>query len=246
MEFFSGFKWAVPKAFSEAVSQCRFEEGDILYDTEKAYGADWEKASKHVEYSLQVKYPQRVTGGTPETAGGVFRKNWNSELRIELYKRFGKVGVGQIHTTQGRLYTALWRGDISFFGMDSEEPKMPLIVQDVTKMLDQTTEKAKELSVGYPVFVLVRDLSNSVSRQKYSRILSVLNEHLHRSPSILSPGNAGLSLFKDIAPTVEIAFFSMNGISSSVLHDLVKKAVYVPSRGAKKDMFRISSHGLIV
>lgn len=46
MEFFSGFKWAVPGAFSDAVALCRFEEGDTLYDTKNAYNDDWEKASQ--------------------------------------------------------------------------------------------------------------------------------------------------------------------------------------------------------
>ncbi len=143
MEFFSGFKWAVPKAFSDAVALCRFEEGDILYDTEKAYIDNWEKACKFIEHSLQVRYPARVGGGASEKGGGVFSGNWGSEVRIDLYKNQDKVGVGQITTTQGRLYTALWKGDISILKKESEEPPIPLTVQDVTKTLDQATQKAK-------------------------------------------------------------------------------------------------------
>lgn len=246
MEFFSGFKWAVPRAFSDAVTLCRFEEGDILYDTKMAYNDDWEKASKFMEHSLQVKYPARVSGGATEKGGGLFGSNWSSEVRIDLYKNLEKVGVGQIHTTQGRLYTAIWKGDLSVLEKESEEPPIPLSVQDVTKTLDQTTEKAKELSIGYPVFVMARDLSNPVSREKFSKILAALKKHLHSTPNILTPKKAGLVQFESVAPTVEIAFFPVNGTSAEELHELVKNAVYVPSKNAKKEMFRISAHGIIV
>ena len=246
MEFFSGFKWAVPRAFSDAVALCRFEEGDILYDTKKAYNDDWGKASQFIEHSLQVKYPARVSGGATEKGGGVFGRNWGSEVRIDLYKNLEKVSVGQIHTTQGRLYTALWKGDISVLEKESEEPAIPLSVQDVTKKLDQVTEKAKELSVGYPVFVMARDLANPVSREKFSKILTALKMHLHNQPRILEPKKAGLIHFENIAPTVDLAFFPMNGTNAEELHDLVKNAVYVPAKNAKKEMFRISAHGIIV
>lgn len=81
MEFFSGFKWAVPVAFSDTVSLCRFEEVDTLYDTPKAYDDEWGKASKHIEYSMQVRYPARVTGGAGASESGVFTSNWKSEVR---------------------------------------------------------------------------------------------------------------------------------------------------------------------
>ncbi len=245
MEFFSGFKWAVPKAFSDAVSLCRFEEGDILYDTEQAYDDDWGKASKFIEYSLQVKFPTRVSGGA-EKGSGVFNSNWCSEIRIDLYKNHEKVGVGQIQTTQGRLYTALWKGDLAVLEKESQEPPVPLTVQDVTKNLEQAHQKAKELSVGFPVYVMARDLSNPVSRDKYSKILTKLKKHLHNTPSILAPEKSGISKFDIIAPTVEVAFFPMNGASKEELHELIKSAVYVPSKDSKNDMFRIAAHGLIV
>lgn len=193
-----------------------------------------------------MKHPARVSGGATEKGAGVFGSNWGSEVRIDLYKNLEKIGVGQIHTTQGRLYTALWKGDITVLEKESEEPVVPLSAQDLTKTLDQATEKAKELSVGYPVFVMARDLSNPVSREKFLKILTALKKHLHNQPSILVPKKTGLIKFENIAPTVDIAFFPMNGTSAEELHELVKKAVYVPAKNAKKEKFRISTHGIIV
>ncbi len=245
MKYFSGFKWAVPTAFSDAVSLCRFEEGDILYDTKKAYTGGWGSASKHIEYSMQVRFPARAAGGVIDRGSGIFDRNWNSEVRIDLYKRLNKVGDGQIPTTQGRLYSALWKGDLAILEMDAEKPQIPLLVQAVTRSLDQAADKAKELANGFPVFVMPRDLSNSISRIKYAKVLSKLNKHLSGDPKLLMPKHAGFDNWKIIAPTLEIAFFSINGISGSQLHDLVKDAVYVPARNAKKDMFRIAAHGAI-
>ena len=33
MELYSGLSWAVPKAFGSALHGCRFEQGDVLYQT---------------------------------------------------------------------------------------------------------------------------------------------------------------------------------------------------------------------
>ncbi len=54
MEFIKGFKWAIPQAFSDSISRCQFEEGDIFYDTSKAYD-QWANALNVVNCSVQVK-----------------------------------------------------------------------------------------------------------------------------------------------------------------------------------------------
>ena len=109
MEFIPGFKWALPKAFSDAVFGCRFEEGDMLYQTSSAYKTDWSK--KELDYFIQVAFPSR--GGSKTTGeAAVFEKNWNSEVRLDVYKNHEKISIGQIRTTQGRLYSTLWKGDI--------------------------------------------------------------------------------------------------------------------------------------
>jgi hypothetical protein len=155
------------------------------------------------------------------------------------------VGVSQIETTQGRLYTALWKGDVTILESDTEEPQIPVTVQQVTRNLAETSDTAKSLSTKYPVFVMARDLSNPVSREKYSKILSKLKKHLVGEPQILHPTSAGFKDWSNIAPTIKIAFFKSNGVSADELHDLVKEAIYVPAKDAKKEMFRIAAHGVI-
>ncbi len=245
MEFFSNFSWAVPQAFSDAVALCRFEEGDVLYDTPKAYDSSWCESLKHITYSLQVRYPTRATSSEKEKVGGVFEKNWDSEVRIELYKKQEKVGIGQITTTQGRLYTAIWKGNLTVLENDTEAPPLPFNVKNVTKQLKELKEIALAVSAGYPIFAMARDRSNQVSREKYLKIYAMLKKHLAGEPKILTPENSGLKNWDAIAPTIEIAFFPMNGINREELESLVKKAVYVPSNNTKKDMFRIGAHGVV-
>lgn len=36
-DYFNCFAWALPMAFKEPLASCCFEQGDILYDTPKAY-----------------------------------------------------------------------------------------------------------------------------------------------------------------------------------------------------------------
>ena len=118
MEFFSGFSWAVPTAFGDAVALCRFEQGDTLYDTRKAEEESWAEATKHIHHWLQVRYPSHVITVADESTGGIFEKNWDSEVKVDLYKNFKKVGEGQISTTQGRLYTALWTGNVEVLQLE--------------------------------------------------------------------------------------------------------------------------------
>jgi len=245
MEFFAGFNWAVPVAFSDAVFLCRFEEGDILYDTPKGYDGEWGKARGHIEDSLQVRYPARVTGGASETTRGVFANNWDSEVRVDLFKRLEAVSEGQIETTQGRLYTALWKGDLRILQRDSELPQIPLSVQQVTRSLDAISETAKGLSVDGRIFVMARDLSSPISREKYSKVLAKLRKHIAGEPKILGPRVAGFSNWAIVAPTIDIAFFQTKSVSTDELHDLVKAAVYVPAKDSKREMFRLSAHGVI-
>jgi hypothetical protein len=86
MEFFPGFRWAVPTAFAEAeaVSLCRFEDGDVIYDTRAAYDDEWGTASQQIEYSIQVLYPPRETGGREVDKKGVFKNSWRSEVKLTL------------------------------------------------------------------------------------------------------------------------------------------------------------------
>lgn len=245
MDYFSGFAWAVPRAFSDAVALCRFEEGDTLYDTKAAYEKEWDEDKNNIKYFLQVHYPGRVTGAIAGNYGSQFRANWHSELRLDLYEDHQKVGLGQIHTTQGRLYELLWKGDLRVLDTSTDEPMVPLSIPDVTRKLEQTRLIAEKVAKGDPVFVMAVDQSSAVSRAKILSLTASLGKQLRNGMTTMAPVDSGLRDYKRIAPSVEIAYFTTPELRRDSLHDLVKKAVYVPSKNAKKDMFSIARHGLI-
>ncbi len=245
MDFISGFKWALPQAFSDAVYLCCFEEGDILYDTKKAYDSEWSEVKNDIEYFLQVRHPARGYS-TTANSNGVFEANWNSEVRIELYKNHKMVSIGQIHTTQGKLYSALWKGDLNIIlNENTKNPEPPINIQQINKDLDVSSNIAKSLSERKPTFVMAIDSTNPIAREKYLKIKNQLFKNMHSEPIILTPREAGFSSSEKITPTIKIAFFITQKITSQEVEELVKKAVYVKSKNTITEKFRISAHGRI-
>jgi hypothetical protein len=247
MKFFSGFQWAVPTAFSDSVSKAWFVEGDVLYDHLAAYDSDWNTAIKSVQHTIQVRSPARSSGIGNQSTREVFSRNWATEVKIDLYLHMKRVSPLQITTTQGRLYVALWKGRVDTLFVDKvPHPNMPISAHQTSKNLKEVSSVATGIANGHPTFVMVRDFSNGVSREKFEKVLTVLRSHMNQDPVILTPSEAKMIASDEIAPTVEIAVFPTKGLDSIQLETLVKHAVYVPGKDAKRDMFRLGTHGMIV
>ena len=67
MDLLSGFAWPVPRAFASAVSACRFESGDVLYDATSAYAAGEPESGP--AYHIQILDPPRSARAAPADAG---------------------------------------------------------------------------------------------------------------------------------------------------------------------------------
>lgn len=245
MDFLSGFKWALPAAFSDAAFLCSFEEGDIIYDTPLAYEGKWSSVRNKIQYFVQIKYPER--GYSPvSTECGIFETNWFSEVRLELYKNHKRVTIGEIRTTQGKLYSTLWKGDLTYIlNEDAKTPEPPINVQGVTKNLGKTSAIVRKLTKGQPTFVMVKDDTNPIAREKYLKIKKALSVYLQGVPIIMSPNEAGISNAENIIPTIQVIVFVTKDISSEELEKVVKSTLYTPSKNATTDRFRVSAHGRI-
>jgi len=227
------------------VTACRFEEGDILYDSQKAYSGEWGEAVEHIRHSLQVRSPSRGTTAASNASGSVFGKNWDTEVTFELQDFASDEPAQFVETTQGKLFTALWRGDLSVFKGDLN-PKLPLRLKEVSKMLEQAIPAADSLSDGNPTFIMARDVANSSSKLKHMKVSATLRSHFKAKPKVLMPRDAGLQEWDGIAPTIDVVFYVMESGSNSEIHDALKAQLYVPAENAKKDMFRLTRHGLLV
>ena len=244
-EFFDGFTWAVPKAFSDAVTACRFEEGDILYDSQKAYTGEWGGSVEHINYSLQVYSPPRGSTAAVNVSGSVFGENWETEVTFELQNISGDESARFIQTTQGKLFTALWHGDLSVFD-DDLNAELPIRLKAVSKMLDLAIPAADSLSKGKPTFIMARDLANSISKLKHMKISATLHSRFNAKLNAITPRKAGLNGRDRIAPTIDVVIFVMESGSLGEIYNAIKEQLYVPAENAKKDMFRLGAHGLLL
>ena len=246
MDFFPGFKWAVPTAFADAVFQARFEEGDVLYDSKEAY-VKWDKAKEQITNSIQIRFPSKVVAALSNDKKSVLSRNWNSEVRLDLCENSTKVGQGLIYTTQGRLFTLLWKGDLNVLDTNTVNPEPPMIAMQVKKELKKKfvdiQPKVIEIVDSSSIFVMVYDAASHLLKGKYDDLL----QQLSCKPERLSPREAGLKNWREISPTIEILLFQSGDLSEADFEDKLKQALYKPSLNKKtdKENFKISGHGIL-
>ncbi len=247
-EFFDGFSWAVPTAFAETLAACRFEQGDVLYDTRRAYEGTWGQARPHVSHSIQVKLPLRRTGTKSEKAEeSIFTDNWNMTVEFNLTDhRAGKTRA--ITTTQGRLYTLLWKGDLSSIVAKSPSPTVPTlpmdILRDLPKALDHVRGRLPEVSNGGVIFLMPFDLTRQLLRSKFRKVEAELAQ-FEADMCLVSPSDAGLESEKGFAPTVSIACFMVQSAPVNDVEKALKQALYMPAKNKKTavERFRLGAHG---
>ena len=238
-DYFEGFNWPVPRGFSDALTKCRFEQGDVLYSDRCAYELKWGDAKKDLEYSIQIISPSRSVGtSSSDGREGVFLSNWNSEVVFEItnYKTGKKE---RKKTFQGNLYMTVLRGDPSF--IEQAEVQMPpLTVSEIDRRLPYTpVEKTKESQ-----FLLAFDATNEILRVKKAKIENALKSDCSIQ---VYPAHSIPTLSKfPILPTISIVAFDV-GLSLPETEAAIKEAVYVPAKNKKTDSerFRLRDHGLL-
>ena len=245
MKLFEKFSWAVPLAFADALNICRFEEGDLLYDSPKAYDGEWAEGKKHVRHYVQIVNPPRSSNRGTMDSGQLFESNWLSELQLDLCFLDGRKSE-RIETTQGRLYAAWWKGDLEILNPATPEPEAPTGVRSVNRLLSKVDLHGISVPLTFPAFVMPLDLSNPVSREKFSKVQTVLGNDLTAEPNILSPEQSGFTEWDTFAPTIDIAFFETPELPSAELFEKVKSVVYKPNPKAKTQRFSMAAHGVIL
>ena len=243
MSEYRGFSWHVPAAFREAVALCAFQEGDILYECHEMI------PDNRQARLLQVLTPARLPNHQGSTASAVFRRNWGTDCEVMLYGR-GRMGKPtHIRTTQGRLYTALWTGDVAWLSASSQ-PEVPAGVAELKTQLRRTAEIGSRLrrigSWSSPAFVMPADVSNDLYREKKHSVEASVSPELKAAGWFVE----GKTLIPDskrpIAPTSGAYVFEAPALSQIDLFERIKAALYKPSPNAKKPRFQIARHGYIL
>lgn len=249
MEFFKKFAWAVPVAFSDAVGMCRFEEGDILYSARAGYDS-WGVPQQDPVTILQVRYPSRAPliadGEGERVRRGVFEKNWHSEVLLDIDKGGQWASHERVVTTQGRLYSCLWRGDLALLPVHADHPPMPVLVNKIAAQLVSAMGGAREDGRFPRLFLLPIDKTNSNSFGKYRKVISALCRHSDRPGHLVDPQTAGLENWNSIAPTVDIAVFSLSGLTWDETLELLRGAISPDTNRATSKKFSISRHGVLI
>jgi len=283
-QYFEGFAWALPRSFAEPLSNCCFEEGDILYDSRLAYHGTWSEALQHISYSILITYPPRGMSTTnndidsnenpneddaelnentdegrvdstnttipPELRinnDKVFMSNWETPVVFTFTNYTTNISSG-VETTQGRLYTLLWTGNLKYIDNEVESPPVPMLVKSILKELDGTEGYFKDsFNHGIAcstIFLMPYDQTLELYRNKFHCVKSALSKDFIYKARFVSPNEVGLHGF---VPTVMIACFSVDGPTSNVMPAL-KSVLYRPSKDKKtiKDTFSIKRHGRLI
>lgn len=243
-----------------------------MYSKKEAYTDQW--GANKVGFAIQVLYPPRQLTVPKVVISEVFKKNWDSEVRVQKYscgsskaENFAKDG-DLIISTQGRLYKTMWAGDLQYLDMGSKAPIMPTIDTRSSVKLIEVTPRIKEggmvtqervtttyvrntksmalkKSDGKVVFAMPYDRSNSVSLKKFIKVRDALNRDLDKKPLFLTPKQAGIDDWKLFLPTIYLALLITPKLTVEELYEKVKKVTYVKAKDGKKNNYDISRHGEI-
>ncbi len=274
MEFYTGFAWALPRAFGPAVQACRFEQGDVLYSDREAYEAS--ASAEPPRCHIQIFEPTRSTRALPgDSEGRRFHANWDSPLTLEYMDphpgRPARPSVREtIETTQGRLFTCLWWGDVRWLTSDSghpEAPPPPLLLREIharlAEVMPALCKRASRSKWATHLFAQAFDDSNDASRIKSRATLQLLESRYRTRCVDLSPEQAGLSDADRFHPTLVIRAMVLEAQDEDHVRDTLKGLLYLGGSGgsdagdavevgadvenkAAPDRFQLARHGVLV
>lgn len=251
-EYFENFSWAVRRAFSSPLDLCRFEEGDTLYNTKKAYLSPWSEALKHVRYGIQITFPPRaIVKRSSEEDDTIFESNWRSPVEFDLLIFENEKSCEKKHfkSTQGTLYQFLWQGDLEILLEENVNHTPPKRIKYFKNIMEHTCNQIiNELSQKYEfteVFFMPYDNTSTLARNKYS----TLREKIQKSKMPITTIFARPigDTWEVLAPTLQVVCVFGIFNKNDVIYNLVKDSFYKPSKGRKteRDMFNINAHGII-
>lgn len=247
MHFYPQFAWAVPIAFKDAIANYSFGEGDILYDTPKAY-QQWSEALIYLQYSIQVTYPPR--NFNVKASKKSLKRNWASPVKLSLVNHKNNSRQHR-ETTQGKLFTLLWHGNIDMLNMEVQSIELPLSLLHAKKYIPDTISAFKGLITTTMIdplfFILPYDLVNDISAKKIIKLNAILKKDFNVIGFDLPASGVGInidtaSLF---SPTIYFKCFVIYSNNLDRIHELLKSALYAPDINAKHQRFNLKTHGLL-
>jgi hypothetical protein len=208
-------------------------------------------ALPHIRFSLQVESPLRGTTKSKESEESVFVDNWSDTVVIH-FRDHQKNETRKIKTTQGRLYSLLWKGDIAYLDETNAAPKAPSTAMDLFEELPIAMEQLRStVSKGVPggvLFLMPFDPTLPLLRNKRRWLLEPHDGTGPPHHGLATPDEAGLKSPSAHTPTSKVAWFVYRGRSVDEVSGILKRAFYKPAQDRKtdRDQFRVSAHGQLV
>ncbi len=248
LTFFRGFSWAVPTGFRAALACCRFDQGDTLYDSSDAYNKPWQDKGSKLHYSLQVQTHYSTTPSSAGDAERAFGASWGDGVTVALTDH--KEGeTRSIHTTQGGLYSVLWKGDVSLFDATNAALRPPRMAGDLQRELasaagEISKRHSSKMTGGY-VFAFAVDHVSMTQVLKARSVESALRSLGEGESRTLEPGDAGLG--GDACPTVLLHSHAVASGKREQIVAALKKQLYKPAKDRKTDVdrFNLDRHGCL-
>lgn len=245
LDLLPGFAWAVPTAFAAAVVDFRFEQGDVLFRSAKGYAVQAGRLPEDL-IGVQIRQPPRSTRALAnEFDGGRRLAHWRSEVeldRIELAS-----GALTAHTTtQGRLFTTLWRGTDAAFEAGSDEPPLPRSARELAQVLRDGSVALPADRADGPAgnrFAFVVDLASDVSRAKAAAIAGALAGLGPIRLRDASPGELEVAGAADYQPTLVVRSIVLRGVTAAAIEAALARVLYAGS--GEGERFSLARHGLL-
>jgi hypothetical protein len=248
--FFAGFKWAIPSAFADALGACQFSRGDMLYSSSVAY-REWNKEFYEMArglYAIKILSPEAKPA---PPSPSLFGSNWNTQAEAEIYNIGEQEGAKRFITTQGRIYSLLWRGDRSILDAATSAPLVPHQAGYLLKALEDIKSSISQLIMGKVsdaryFFALPHDLCSQLLEGKYQKLFYGLQRTHNISVMDVSVEALPVPEASRIAPTVSLKIFAFRHDDENAIRESLKELLYIQAVDKKSntDKFRLNAHGL--
>jgi len=247
MKWIAGFAWALPRAMAAAVSACRFEQGDVLCRERAACGR-WGPEDVPAGPVLQVLDPPKSARTIAAEAEGTrFEANWDSPVILERHEA-GIDRPERIETTQGRLYTFLWRDAADCLDESTPPPSPPRGLRELHRELAAAvpafrTRFARRAKRGdHQLLIVATDDAIDAARVKARGIESLLGDAFEIEACSLSPAEAGLAMAETLRPSLLLRGIAIATPDHEAIERCLAGLLY---GGASEDAkrFSVSRHG---
>jgi hypothetical protein len=166
-------------------------------------------------------------------------------------------------TTQGRLFTCLWRGDVGRLDEGSDAPSAPALQRDLHKVIEDSAaafrrefEKVDTAIAAHCLYIGVVDQSSEASCQKAHKIQVALEEGFPVESVELSPAAAGVECSEGFHPALVLRGLAITTRDVAAIEARLKGVLYAPSTSRdetreqtgeeKADRFSLARHGLLL